>query len=62
MEHFNYIGVIGKEQVSKGVINMKKRGESESIGLFSVGQVVELFQSQGPMKSELRKKMEGSLL
>ena len=28
MEHFNYVGVIGKEEVREGRVSLRKRGES----------------------------------
>ena len=54
LESFNYIGVIGKEEVNTSTISIRERGKDQSIGRLSVTELLNLFDSEKPVKSRLR--------
>jgi threonyl-tRNA synthetase len=57
-ESFNYIGVIGKEEVKERAINIRKRDEAKEMGKFSVPELVKLFETLRPLKSKRREELE----
>jgi|JI6StandDraft_1071083.scaffolds.fasta_scaffold62597_3 threonyl-tRNA synthetase len=58
IEAYNYIGVIGKEEVNSGTVNLRKRDEEKEIGKFTVSEIINLFESLKPPKSKKREEME----
>ena len=54
IDGFNYIGVIGKEEVKNLAVNLRKRDEEKEIGKFSIPELIKLFDSQKPPKSKKR--------
>lgn len=60
VEGYNYIGVIGKEELKTQSINLRKRDEEKEIGLFTVPALIQLLEEQRPIKSKRRLELEGA--
>ena len=58
VEAFNYIGVIGKEEVKNKAVNLRRRDEEKEIGKFSIPELIKLFQTHKPLKSKKREDLE----
>lgn len=58
VDGFNFIGVIGKEEVISGTVNLRKRDEEKEIGKFSVAEIVRLFETLKAPKSKKREELE----
>ena len=56
IDGFNYIGVIGKEEVKNLAVNLRKRDEEKEIGKFSIPELIKLFESHQPLKSRKREE------
>ena len=52
MSNYNYIGVIGKEELKSQTVDIRDRDKNESIGKFSVSEIVKLFKSMDPTEQE----------
>lgn len=57
LDAYNYIGVIGKEEVKNQAINLRKRDEEKEMGKFSIAELVKLFSSHKPLKSKKREQL-----
>jgi threonyl-tRNA synthetase len=42
---FNFIGVIGKEEMKKESINLRKRDDAKEMGLFSIDELLKLLST-----------------
>lgn len=58
IESYNYIGVIGKEEVKSGTVNLRKRDEEKEMGKLTVPEIINLFESLKAPKSKKREEME----
>lgn len=58
LEGFNFIGVIGPEEVKDNQINLRKRDQEEPIGKFSVADLLKMFEEMRPPKSKRRLEIE----
>jgi threonyl-tRNA synthetase len=58
LDAYNYIGVIGKEEVKNKAVNLRKRDEEKEIGKFGIAELLKLFESQKPPKSRRREELE----
>ena len=58
MEGFNFIGVIGPEEIKEKQINLRKRDQEEPIGKFSVESLMKMFSEFKPPKSRKRLEIE----
>ena len=43
VDGYNFIGVIGKEEVKSGTVNLRKRDEEKEMGKYSVAEIIKLF-------------------
>lgn len=62
LEGYNYIGVIGKEEVKNGAVNLRKRDEEKEIGKFSIPELIKLFETHKAPKSKRREEIEKNSL
>ena len=58
IEAFNFIGVIGKEEVKSSTVNLRKRDEAKEEGRFTIPQLLQLFGSLKAPKSRKRLELE----
>lgn len=54
VEGYCYVGVIGKEEVKEGAVNLRKRDEEKEVGRLTIPELLKLFESQKPSKSKRR--------
>lgn len=45
LDAYNYIGVIGKEEVKEHSVNLRKRDEEKEIGRFKIDQILAIFEN-----------------
>lgn len=62
IEGYNFIGVIGKEEVANKTVNLRKRDEEKELGRFSIPEVLALFGGLRPLKSRKREELEKNSL
>lgn len=58
LENYNFIGVIGKEEVASQTVNLRRRDEEKEIGKFTIPEVLALFDGLRPIKSKKREALE----
>jgi threonyl-tRNA synthetase len=58
LEAFNYIGVIGKEELKQNSVNLRKRDEAKEIGMVSIPDLLKIFENHAPQKSRRREELE----
>lgn len=58
LDAFNYICVIGKDEVKNKCVNLRRRGEEKEIGQFSIPELIKLFRTHTPLKSKKREELE----
>jgi threonyl-tRNA synthetase len=54
LEGFNFIGIVGPEEVKDNQINLRKRDQEEPIGKFDVAGLMKMFGELKPPKSKKR--------
>ena len=54
IDAYNYIGVIGKDEVKDQTVNLRKRDEEKEMGKFSIPDLIKLFSTHKPLKSKKR--------
>jgi len=52
LEQYNYILVIGQEEVNTNTVNVRVRDQNNSLGKFTIEKLLELFRSLEPEKSK----------
>jgi threonyl-tRNA synthetase len=57
VEAYNFIGVIGKEEVLSGTVNLRKRDEEKEMGKFTIPEIIKLFETLRPPKSKKREEL-----
>jgi len=55
---YNYIAVVGKDEVEHKYVDLRDGEKSESIGKFTIEKLLELFKSHDPPKSKRRLDLE----
>ena len=58
LEHYNYIAVIGKDEVEHQYVDLRDCESSTQKGKFPVGKLLELFKTHNPPKSKRRIDIE----
>ena len=58
LEGYNFIGVIGPEEIKDKQINLRKRDQEEPIGKFDVPSLLKMFSEAKPPKSRKRLEIE----
>jgi threonyl-tRNA synthetase len=58
LEGYNFIGVIGPEEIKDKQINLRKRDQEEPIGKFDVPSLLKMFSEAKPPKSKKRLEIE----
>lgn len=58
LEGFNFIGIIGPEEIKDKQINLRKRDQEEPIGKFDVAGLLKMFSEARPPKSRKRLEIE----
>lgn len=51
---FNFIGVIGKQEMKEKSINLRKRDEAKEMGKVTIPELLTLFEGLRPIKSKRR--------
>jgi threonyl-tRNA synthetase len=54
LEGYNFIGVIGPEEVKEQSINLRKRDVNEPIGSYKIADLLKMFSELKPIKSKKR--------
>ena len=57
VDQFNYIGVIGRDEVKSGTVNLRKRDEEKEMGKFSIAELINLFETLKAPKSKRREEL-----
>jgi threonyl-tRNA synthetase len=58
VEGFNYIAVIGKDEVEHQYVDLRDGEKSEQLGKYAIYKLLDLFKSLSPPKSKRRIEME----
>lgn len=58
VENYNFIAVIGKEEVAGQYVDLRDSQKSEQIGKFTMDKLLDLFRSFDPKKSKRRIEIE----
>lgn len=58
LEHYNYIAVIGKDEVEHQYVDLRDCETSAQKGKFTLDKLIELFRSHDPPKSKRRIDLE----
>ena len=61
LNSFNYIGVVGPDEVANKYIDLRDCITSKSIGKFTIEKLLELFKSHDPPKSKRRLDLEAKV-
>lgn len=56
--NYNYIGVVGKEQLKNQTIDVRDRDKNESIGKLTFAELMKLFKSLEPKPSKRRQQLD----
>jgi threonyl-tRNA synthetase len=58
LANYNFIGVVGKEELKNQTIDVRDRDKNESIGKLSFGELIKLFKSLEPKPSKRRQALD----
>lgn len=57
LDAYNFIGVVGPKEVENGTITLRRRGEEEPIGAFTIKETIEMFSKFTAPKSRKREEL-----
>lgn len=58
LDNYNYIAVVGKDELEHKYVDLRDGEKSESIGKYTIQKLLELFKSHDPPKSKRRLELE----
>jgi threonyl-tRNA synthetase len=51
LSQFNYMAVVGADEISNGTVTLRKRGEEKQFGTFSLKEAIEMFKTESSVNS-----------